>query len=160
MGKESEGSKSKLDILAESAIEHCQQRHPEGLDRIFDNQPVTFNQQLLPKVIAALKLDINTLSWFCGYLASEINCTKDNQKPRHPITELSHLLISAGMEPFEDFTPYPGCRLFIGNADKFQSLPAEIQDRVHQFFEIKETSGEEAQQINQAMLQELMVVRE
>ncbi|AFZ27260.1 hypothetical protein Cylst_5226 [Cylindrospermum stagnale PCC 7417] len=151
------GSKSKLDILAESAVGYCQQRNPESLDKIFDNQPVQLNQQLLPKLIAALKPDADALSWLCGYFCSEINCTEDNQKLHHPITKLSRLLISAGMEPFEDFTPYPGCRLVV-NAEKFQSLPADIQQQVHQFFDINETTGEEAQRINQAMLQELMVV--
>ncbi|WP_071192204.1 hypothetical protein [Trichormus sp. NMC-1] len=149
--------KSKLDILAESAILHCQKRHPEALDNIFDNQPPAFNQQIFLKVIAALQTDLDTLSWFCGYLASEINCTQDNHKP-HPISELSGLLISFGMELFEDFVPYPGRRLVIGNAEKFQSLPQEIQDRVNQFFVVKPTSSEEAQRINNAILQKLEAV--
>lgn len=149
--------KSKLDILAESAILHCQQRSPESLDKIFDNQSPELNQQMLAKVIPALQTDIDSLSWLCGYLASEINCTEDNNKP-HPISELSGLLISFGMELFEDFVPYPGRRLVIGNAEKFQSLPQEIQDRVNQFFEIKETSSEEAQRINEAILQKLEAV--
>jgi hypothetical protein len=45
---------------------------------------------------------IDTLSWFCGYIASEINRTEDNQKPHHPITKLSKTLITLGMEPFTE----------------------------------------------------------
>ncbi|MEA5553284.1 hypothetical protein VB713_20295 [Anabaena cylindrica UHCC 0172] len=149
--------KSKLDILAESAIRYCHQRYPEALDNIFDNHSPEFNRPIFSKVIAALQTDIDTLSWFCGYLASEINTSEDNRKA-HPISELSGLLISCGMELFEDFSPYPGRRLVIGNAEKFQSLPQEIQDRVNQFFVVKPTSSEEAQQINNAILQKLEAV--
>ena len=149
-------SKSKLDILAELAIRYCQQRSPEKLDSIFDYQSPALNQQINSRVITAL--DIDTLSWFCGYLASEINCTQDNEKPYKPITELSGLLISFGMQVFEDFIPYPGCRLMISNAEKFQSLPQEVQDKINQFFEIQEKSSEESQQINNAILQKLDAV--
>jgi hypothetical protein len=149
--------KSKLDILAESAISYCQQRYPEALDNIFDNYPPAFNQQIFKKVIAELQTDIDILSWFCGYLASEINVSEDNYKP-HPISELSGLLISCGMELLEDFSPSPARRLVIGNIEKFKALPPEIQDQVNQFFQIQEKSSEEAQQINNAILQKLQTV--
>ncbi|MBD2295143.1 hypothetical protein H6G06_17055 [Anabaena sphaerica FACHB-251] len=145
-------SKSKLDILAESAIHYCQQRSPEKLDSIFDYESPEFNHKICSKVIAAL--DIDTLSWFCSYLASEINYTEDNNKP-HPIGELSGFLISLGFELFEDFTPYPGRRLVIANTEKFQSLPQEIQDKVNQFFIVKPTPSEESQEINDAILEKL-----
>jgi hypothetical protein len=147
--------KSKLDILTESAIRYCQQRSPEKLDSIFDYQSPEINHKISAEVIAVV--DIDTIAWFCGYLASEINCTQDNEKPYKPITELSGLLISFSMQVFEDFVPYPGCRLVIGNTEKFQSLPQEVQDRVNRFFEVRETSSEESQRINQAMLEELIV---
>jgi hypothetical protein len=76
------------------AIAHCQKRSPEGLDTIFDNQPPATNHQILLQVSLSLKIDIDTLAWFCGYLASEINCTADNHKEHHPIIELSYLLIT------------------------------------------------------------------
>jgi hypothetical protein len=147
--------KSKLDILAESAISYCQQRSPEKLDTIFDYQSPKINHQICDKVIGIL--DIDTISWFCGYLASEINCTQDNNKP-HPIGELSGFLISMGFKLFEDFTPYPGCRLVIANTEKFQSLHQETQDKINQFFEIQSKSSEEAQQINNAIIQKLETI--
>ncbi|AFZ56855.1 hypothetical protein H6G54_02830 [Anabaena cylindrica FACHB-243] len=61
------------------------------------------------------------------------------------------------MELFQDFTPYPGRRLVIGNTEKFAALPQETQDTVNQFFEIQEKSSEESQRINQAILEELVV---
>jgi hypothetical protein len=73
--------KSKLDILAESAVFYCQQRSPEKLDTIFDYQLPEINHQICDKAIAKrcckqfASLDIDTIAWFCGYLASEINCT-------------------------------------------------------------------------------------
>ncbi|MEI3650488.1 MAG: hypothetical protein V6D39_10935 [Dolichospermum lemmermannii FEM_B0920] len=65
--------KSKLDILAELAICYCEQRSPEKLDTIFDYQLTEINHKICAKLVTVL--DIDTISWFCGYLASEINCT-------------------------------------------------------------------------------------
>ena len=62
-----------------------------------------------------------------------------------------------GMEPFTDFMPYPGCRIVILNSEKFESLPESVQAVVQQAFDIKESTGEEAQRINDALLQELVV---
>jgi hypothetical protein len=148
---------TKIDKLIESAVRYCHKRHPETLDSIFDYLPVNLNQRVVTGILAALQKDIDTLSWFCGYMASEINRTEDNQKPHHPITKLSKTLITLGMEPFTDFMPYPGCRLVILNSEKFESLPESVQTIVQQAFDIRESSGTEAQRINDALLQELMV---
>ena len=149
---------TKIDKIVESAVYFCNNRHPEALDKIFDNLPVKLNEQVLYGTITALEKDIDSLSWLCGYFAGEINRTEDNQKPRHSIAELSKLLITLGMEPFGDFAPYPGCRIVILNTDKFESLPEEVQAIVQQAFNVTEQSGEEAQRINDALLQELTVV--
>lgn len=61
------------------------------------------------------------------------------------------------MEPFSDFMPYPGCRIVILNADKFEALPAEIRNTVQQAFDVMENSNEHLQQVNDALLQELVV---
>jgi len=148
--------RSKLDRLADLTIRHCQQRNPQALDRIFNHQSPAHNQDLLAQVIPVLYSDLDTISWLCGYLASEINQIEDNNKP-HPICELSRLLISVGMKLFEDFVPYPGRRIIIANTEKFEALPQDIQDRVYQLFDIHETSSEETQLINDAMLQELIL---
>jgi hypothetical protein len=144
--------RTKLDILSESAIKYCQQRYPEALDNIFDNHSSEFNHQLCHRVILAL--DIDAIAWFCGYLCSEINTSNDNNKP-YPVGKLSAVLISQGMELFEDFTPYPGQRLLVGNPEKFRTLPQELQDQVNQLFEVQEKSTEEAQQIHRAILQNI-----
>ena len=148
---------TKIDKLIESAVCYCDKRHPEALDSIFDYLSVNFNQRVVTGILAALQKDIDTLSWFCGYMASEINRTEDNQKPHHPIAELSKTLITSGMEPFTDFMPYPGCRIVILNSEKFESLPESVQAVVQQAFDIKESTGKEAQRINDALLQELVV---
>lgn len=149
---------TKIDKLVESAVRYCQQRSPGALDQIFDNLPVNLNQQVVTGILAAFQGDVDSLSWFCGYMASEINCTQDNQKPYHPIAELSKTLITSGMEPFTDFMPYPGCRIVILNSEKFESLPESVQASVQQAFDIKESTGKEAQRINDGLLQELMVL--
>jgi DNA-binding cell septation regulator SpoVG len=46
-------------------------------------------------------------------------------------------------------------RLVIGNTKKFKALPQEIQDQVNQFFIVKPTSSEEAQEINNAILEKI-----
>jgi hypothetical protein len=148
---------TKIDKLVESAVRYCHKRHPESLDQIFDNLPVKLNQQVLNGTVAALKKDIDSLSWLCGYFASEINSTSDNDKPYHPITLLSKLLIKSGMQPFVDFMPYIGCRISILNNDKFEALPPRVQAAVKEAFDVVETSGEEAQRINEALLRELEV---
>ena len=148
---------TKIDKLIESAVRYCHKRHPEALDSIFDYLHVNLNQGVVTGILAALQKDIDTLSWFCGYMASEINRSEDNQKPHHPIAELSKTLITSGMEPFTDFMPYPGCRIVILNSEKFESLPESVQAVVQQAFDIKESTGKETQRINDALLQELVV---
>ncbi|MEH2096895.1 hypothetical protein [Nostoc sp.] len=148
---------TKIDKLVESAVRYCHKRQPEALDKIFDNLPVKLNQQVLDGTVAALKKDIDSLSWLCGYFASEINSTSDNDKSYHPITLLSKLLIKSGMQPFVDFMPYIGCRISILNNDKFEALPPRVQAAVKEAFDVVETSGEEAQRINEALLRELEV---
>ncbi|MHC5862734.1 hypothetical protein [Nostoc sp.] len=148
---------TKIDKIVESAVRYCHKRQPESLDQIFDNLPVKLNQQVLDGTVAALKKDIDSLSWLCGYFASEINSTSDNDKPYHPITLLSKLLIKSGMQPFVDFMPYIGCRISILNNDKFEALPPKVQAAVKETFDVVETSGEEAQRINEALLRELEV---
>ncbi|MEH2154912.1 hypothetical protein [Nostoc sp.] len=85
------------------------------------------------------------------------NSTSDNDKSYHPITLLSKLLIKSGMQPFVDFMPYIGCRISILNNDKFEALPPRVQAAVKEAFDVVETSGEEAQRINEALLRELEV---
>lgn len=148
---------TKIDKLIESAVRYCHKRNPESLDQIFDYLPVNLNQQVLDGTVAALEKDIDNLSWLCGYFASEINSSSDNDKPYHPIMLLSKLLITSGMQPFVDFMPYVGCRISILNNEKFEALPPKVQAAVKEAFDVTETSGEEAQRINEALLRELSV---
>ena len=147
---------SQINKLVEQTLNHCRKQNPEGLDRIFDKLPVEFNKKILAGVLADLDDDTDNLAWFCGYLAGEVNRSEDNGKPRHPISLLSKILIKYGMRPFEDFSPDPGCRLMILNAQKFEALPEDIQALVKGTFKIIERTGEEAKQINDALLKELM----
>ena len=146
-----------IDKLVERAVKYCHKQNPEGLDQIFDNLPVELNKQVLVGTLAVLHNDTDILSWFCGYFAGEVNCTSDNDKPHHPITLLSKLLIQYGMYPFIDFAPYPGCRLMIANTEKFETLPEKVQTLVQGTFDVIERTGEEAKQINDALLEELVV---
>lgn len=159
---------SKTDKLVQQVVRYCQERSPEALDQIFDNLPVgrtaqqyqRLNQQILTGTINALTGDIDTLAWFCGYTASEINRTSDNHKSHLPITLLSKLLIKQRMQPFSDFMPYPGCRIVILNADKFESLPTEVRNTVQQAFDVMENSSHQLQHVNNALLEELVVMVE
>lgn len=108
--------------------------------------------------IDALTGDIDSLAWFCAYIASEINRSEDNQKSHHPITLLSKLVIKHGMQPFTDFSPYPGCRLIIINTEKFAALPEQVQKLVGAAFDVMESTGEQAIQVNNALLEELVVM--
>ncbi len=97
-----------INQLIQQVVHHCQSRHPEALDLVFDTLRVDINEQVLDGAMAVLSSDIDQLSWLCGYFAGEINCSEDNHKPHHPITDLAKILIESGMQPFIDFTPYPG----------------------------------------------------
>jgi len=61
------------------------------------------------------------------------------------------------MEPFTDFMPYPGCRIVILNAEKFELLPEEVKASVQQAFNVMESSPQEMQRVNDALMQELIV---
>ncbi|MUH00615.1 hypothetical protein F7734_53450 [Scytonema sp. UIC 10036] len=148
---------SEIDKLVARAVRCCQKRKPEGLDQIFDNLPVQLNKQVLYGTVAALEQDIDSVSWLCGYLASEINDVLDNDKPHKPITLLSKLLIKSGMLLFEDFMPYTGCRISILNQEKFESLPPTVRAAIEKSFEVMESSSEEIQRMSEALLQEMEV---
>lgn len=143
--------------LIEQVLHHTIQGNPESLDKILDNSPVELNRQLLAATITALHDDIDTLAWFCGYFAGAINRSEDNNKP-HSIVLLSKLLIQSGMEPFADFAPYPGCRIMIVNTDKFAHLPEKVRLLVREAFDVAERTAEEAQRINNTLMEELVVV--
>lgn len=148
-------------------IKYCQQRNPEALDQIFDSLPQnnpTQSQQVVNQIIAQLS-DLDTLAWFCSYMASEINSSQDSDRPYLPIKELSKTLILLGMQPFVDFVPYHGRRIVILEPEKFSALPESVQSKLKQAFEFsvllrryrKGRSGEELFQINEAVRQELEV---
>jgi hypothetical protein len=99
--------KSKLDILAESVVFYCQQRSPEKLDTIFDYQSPEINHQICAKLVAVL--DIDTIAWFCGYLASEINCTQDNNN-----TSISSNTLEFSTGVIQNYNNFPGR---LGNCD-------------------------------------------
>jgi len=149
---------TKIDKLVERAVKHCHQRSPERLDQIFDNLSVELNERVLFRTLAALRTDTDTLAWFCGYFAGAINKSEDNNKPSHSITLLSKLLIKHGMQPFADFSPYPGCRLMILNTEKFETLPEKVQALLQETFDVTERTPEEARQVNDALMEELMVM--
>ncbi len=153
-----------IDNLVEEVVSHCKKRHPEALDAIFDNLPTSEYQQialkLLEEISASLQNDTDSLAWFCGYMASEVNSRVDNHQPNHPITELALILILSGMQPFIDFTPYPGCRLVITNTVKFSALPPSVKAVVHNAFNLLEQDDLQIEQMNNALLQELVISRE
>ena len=59
-----------------------------------------------------------------------------------------------------DFSPYPGCRLIIINTQKFAALPLQVQKLVEEAFDVMESTDEQAIQINNALLEELVVMVE
>jgi len=160
-GKSKQTEESKL---IERMVRYCQKRNPEALDRLLDSVHVghtahdseRLSYVLTHGTIKQIQSDINTLSWFCGYMASEINRSEDNQGAL-PITKLARKLIELGMQPFEDFVPYPGRRLVIINDEKAKTLPDDLQAELRASFDLRETSGEEFNQINEAVRQELIV---
>lgn len=148
---------TKLDKLIQQAADSCRRREPEALDKIFDNLPVEMNNKVLKGTLRELNKDIDSLSWLCGYFASEINSSDDNNKPRQPIILLSKLLMKYNLAPFIDFMPYTGCRIHIIDTDKFDALPVKVRKTINGAFEVLERSTEEAQQINDALLAEILV---
>jgi hypothetical protein len=148
---------TKTNKLVEQVLQHSRDRNPEALDQILDNSPVELNRKLVDATVTALHQDIDTLAWFCGYFAGAINRSEDNNKPSS-IVLLSKLLIKSGMQPFVDFAPYPGCRLMVVNTDKFAALPEKVQILVQEAFDVVERTPKEAQRINNALIEELMVM--
>jgi hypothetical protein len=143
-------------------VRYCHKRSPEALDRIFDTLPQTdehLSQQIIAATVAQLRNDLDTLSWFCGYMASEINRNEDNSRVHLPLTSLSAKLIMLGFQPFIDFVPYPGRRIIILDADRFAALPAPIQAEIKAAFDLLEQSGEQVQQVNEALRQEFVSSR-
>lgn len=127
--------------LIERMVRHCQKRNPEALDRLLDSVHLDhtpqeierLSYQLTQGTVAQIQSDIDTLSWFCGYMASEVNSSEDNA--RHlPIAELSKKLILAGMHPFQDFAPYPDRRLVVIDIQKAEALPRDLQDELKAAF--------------------------
>jgi hypothetical protein len=155
---------TEADKLVERMVHHCRKRNPEALDRLLDSVHVGHTRQeserlsylLTHGTIAQIESDLDTLSWFCGYMCDEINTREESDQPL-PITQLAKKLIQAGMEPFEDFVPYPGRRLVIINDEKAKMLPEELQAELKERFDLREASNEELYQINEAIRQELTV---
>ncbi|MEA5574191.1 hypothetical protein [Calothrix sp. UHCC 0171] len=145
---------TKIDKLVEQAVRHAQKRNPKALDQIFDNLPVKMNKRVLDGAVAVLTQDIDTLAWLCGYFAGEINSASDNDKPNQPIILISKLLIKYKMQPFVDFMPYVGCRISILDVDKFEALPAKVQEVVQAGFHAIEMTDEEMKRMNDALMEE------
>jgi hypothetical protein len=158
---------TEADKLIERMVHHCRKRNPEALDRLLDSVHVGHTRQeserlsyvLTHGTLAQIESDIETLSWFCGYMCDEINTREESDRPL-PITQLAKKLIEAGMKPFEDFVPYPGRRLVIINDEKAKTLPEELQAELKERFGLRETSDEELDQMNEAIREELMVTED
>ena len=150
--------------LLERMVRYCQKRNPEALDHLLNSVHVghtahnseRLSYVLTHGVIEQVQSDLDTLSWFCRYMASEINRSEDNYGAL-PVTKLARKLIEAGMQPFEDFAPYLGRRLVVINDEKVKTLPDALQAELKASFDLTETSGEEFSQINEAIRQELIV---
>jgi hypothetical protein len=146
-------------------VRYCQKRSPEALDRVFDalNAGCTMteserrSEQVIAGTLAQIEADLDTLAWFCGYMAGEINRREDNQREHLPLTNLSKQLTECGFQPFLDFVPYPGQRIVILNIEKFERLSPELQAELDAKFDLFEKSGEELQQVNEALIQELII---
>jgi hypothetical protein len=147
-------------------VRYCQKRSPEALDRVFDalNAGCTMteseqrSEQVIVGTLARIEADLDTLAWFCGYMAGEINRREDNHREHLPLTYLSKQLTECGFQPFLDFVPYPGRRIVILNIAKFEGLSPELQAELAAKFDLVQRSGEELQQVNEALIQELIVV--
>ncbi|HEY9661589.1 MAG TPA: hypothetical protein V6C65_24290 [Allocoleopsis sp.] len=149
-----------LTLLINRCVNCCRQRNPEALDRIFDTlnpgyplaQAEHRSSQVIHGIVTQLHADLDTLSWFCGYMASEINRSGD--RADLPITQLSKILIEVGLVPFVDFVPYMGQRIAILQPEKFAALPDSLHQRLQAAFDFTERSAEELEQINEAIRQE------
>jgi hypothetical protein len=154
-------------LWVERVVRYCQKRSPEALDRVFDalNAGCTMteseqrSEQVITGTLAQIAADLDTLAWFCGYMTGEINRREDNQREHLPLTNLSKQLAECGFQPFLDFVPYPGQRLVILSVEKVAALPPELQIELEAKFNLMEKSGEELQQVNEALIQELIVMK-
>jgi hypothetical protein len=89
----------------ERVVRYCQKRSPEALDRIFDSMTkgctVTEgewrSEQVITGALAQIGADLDTLAWFCGYMAGEISRREDNQREHLPLTHLSKRLTEWGL---------------------------------------------------------------
>jgi hypothetical protein len=159
MSKEfGQSQQTDFDKLIERIVRYCHKRSPEALDRIFDALPrndENLSQRIIAAIATQLQPDLDTLSWFCGFMASEINRSEDSDRAHLPLTALSRKLIMLGFQPFQDFSPYPGQRIVILSPEKFEALPESVQADVKAAFDLLEQSGEQLQQVNEALRQEL-----
>lgn len=149
-------SQSEFDAWMVQIVDGCQRRSPETLDWLFDGLPRNdeiLSQQIIVETVAQLQADPDTLGWFCGYMASEINRSEDNARPQ-PIADLCRKLASSGMQPFLDFMPYPGRRIVILAPEKLEALPQSMLAELSEAFDWMEQSGEQLQQVNEAIRQE------
>lgn len=146
--------------LINGIVRYSRNRNPKALDLIFDALPQNdehLSPQILAHTVAQLRSDLDTLGWFCGYMASEINHHEDSERAYLPIVTASKLLIGAGMTPFVDFVPYPGQRLVILDAETFDALPASVHAALHAAFDLMEQSATQFQQVNDALRQEFTI---
>jgi hypothetical protein len=150
-------STREVEGLIARVVAYVKAQLPESIDEILDNSTGVTNSSILDGVLASLANDIDALAWLCSYFAAETNRVEDNEKPCKPIMLLSKLLLKHGFKPFEDFAPYCGCRLTIFNADKFESLPPNIQQMVDGGFDVAEMSSRDFDNINEALRSEMEV---
>ena len=156
---------SNIEQVVDRIVRLCHKRSPEALDRIFDtmytglteNQAENLSRQVTYLTAAALKPDPETLAWWCGYMASEINYSADNDRQDLRITTLARKLIDNRLMPFQHFLPYPGRRLILLDANLLSTLPTELQKAMRDTFDLDERSSEEVYQINEAIRQEIAV---
>ncbi len=135
----------KDDKLVQQVVRHCQQRCPEELDKIFDAllvRRIKAEHQdiaciLINTAIVELNSDIESICWFCGYFARGLDRVENKEKHSF-IEKLSHTLIEYGMQPFEDFVPYPGWSIIFADIKKFKTLPVDVQQAVQHLNQVSE----------------------
>jgi hypothetical protein len=150
--------------LVDRIVRFCEKRSPEALDRIFDSftsgctvtQGERLSEEVIVGTVAQIQADVDTLAWFCGYMAGEINRSEDNELAHLPLTNLSKQLVECGFRPFLDFVPYPGRRIVILDAEKVEALSPELQAELQAKFDLLEKTAEELQQVNEALRQEFV----
>lgn len=131
-------------------------RCPEVLDQILASVDSGSQESLtfVGSVLESLEDSPDELAWMCGYMADEINQSGD--KPGN-ITNLSRKLIDAGLEPFQDFVPYPGRRILFLDEARFNNLSAALKREVTAHFATWGASAEELKVMNEALMKEHLV---